>query len=59
MAEYVWEALDVRGTIAFSSYDLPQSKKFVTGVKIKVTSDSKRNDSPDTADIPDIGYTTT
>ena len=40
MTGYGWEVLDVKGKI----------DKFVTSVKIKATSDSKLNRSPDTAD---------
>jgi len=40
----------LRVKLPFLDTNYPQSNKFATGVKIKATSDTKLNDSPETAD---------
>ena len=45
--EPAWWALNVTGKLGLVETIHPQSNKFVSGVKIKATCESKHNDSPD------------
>ena len=47
MADYACRPLVIHVTLPFVDTIHKQSSKFVSGVKIKATSDSKCNDSPD------------